>query len=68
VNAPNQDNIRAEYNAWLNGVECCGEMVTLRDYRKWSAYDSNLVWRLSSGTIASLLDDAIDVLDQLEDA
>lgn len=51
---------QAEYNAWLGGLTAT---PTLAEFRRWSRYDPNLVWRLKSGDMVNLLEDAIEQLD-----
>lgn len=56
------DDERAQYTAWLDGLDQ-GETPTLKDYRRWLAYDDNLPWRPPSGQVVALLEDALDEVD-----
>lgn len=53
------------YKAWLSTREASGDPVTLEEFRHWVKVDDNLPWRLDSGTIVNLLEEAIDALDDL---
>lgn len=59
------DPQRIAYQEWFASVAAGQTTVTLDVYRKWSAYDDNLNWRLQSGDIANLLDEAIEEIDRL---
>ena len=54
------DEQAAEYADWLDGLTAT---PPLNEFRRWSRYDPNLVWRLKSGDLVNLLEDAIDQLD-----
>jgi len=40
--------------------------MNLQEYRKAEQDDSNLFWRLQSGETLNLLDEAIEMIEQLE--
>jgi len=58
------DHMKNRYNAWLNAVEA-GSPVSLEAYRMWVTYDDNLPWRLDSGAVVNLLDEAMEEIDRL---
>lgn len=58
-----QESTRTAYSIWLGGVLAGDITLTLDDYRTWSAYDDNLVWRLQGGDVANLLEAAIEKID-----
>lgn len=56
--------IKAQYNAFLDKAK--NEGITLDEYRRWAAYDDNLPWRLGSGNMEGLLEEAIERIEELE--
>lgn len=37
----------------------------LATFRRMEAFDSNTIWRLDTGTVANLLEEAIELIDKL---
>lgn len=57
------DDERIEYLAWLTHAERDRTTPPLAEYLRWCAYDGNLPWRLESGHLVNLLDQAVDALE-----
>lgn len=54
-----------EYQAWLASIDTDG--VSLQEYRRYSSYDDNLVWRLDPGHVVNLLEEAMDEHHTMEE-
>jgi hypothetical protein len=52
-----------EYLAWLTHVERDPVTPPLAEYLRWCAHDGNLPWRLDTGHLVNLLDQATDALE-----
>jgi hypothetical protein len=51
------------YLTWLGGVDRSQVTPPLAQYLRWVAYDDNLPWRLGSGHLVNLLDQAVEALE-----
>lgn len=54
---------REAYAAWLAGVEASGRTPELDEYLRWEEFDDNVPWRLGSGHLVNLLDQAVEQRD-----
>jgi hypothetical protein len=53
-----------EYAAFLERLDDSHAATPpLAEYLRWCAYDGNLPWRLQSGDLVNLLDQAVDALE-----
>ena len=50
----------------LNWDKINGGPVTLKEYNRLDAMDSNAFWRLDQGHIQNVLEEAIDIIETLE--
>lgn len=54
---------RAQYLIWLTEVEQDRKTPPLAEYLRWVTFDDNLPWRLETGHLVNLLDQAVEALE-----
>ena len=59
----NDGNAAEMYALWLSRMERDRATPPLAEYLRWVTYDGNLPWRLETGHLVNLLDQAVEALE-----